>query len=69
MKDDNLPTWVNSYGWTNIIDKWPTPNSEVVVFYVANSEEGTCSYNAEVIHEKFIDAIHTSILYWINKPE
>lgn len=63
MKDDKL------LGWTNIKDEWPDPNTEVVIFYVMNSDEGTSYNESRVLHEKFIDAIDTPILYWINKPE
>jgi len=76
--DASLPWWkiaekkrllVDPYGWTNIESEQPDACSEVVVFYVAKGEEGTCNYNTEIMNGKFIDAIDSPILYWINKPE
>lgn len=55
-------------GWTNIADKWPELNTEVVIFYAIKSAEGTSLYESEVIHEKLINAINSPIMYWIKKP-
>lgn len=55
-------------GWNNIKDKWPEPNTEVVVFYLV-TVNGSNFYASEVIHEKIIDKIDSSIMYWIKKPQ
>ena len=69
MKEFESIKWINHYGWNNIKEKYPEPNSEVVVFYRHSSDEGTCYNVSEVINEKFITDIDSPILYWINKPE
>jgi hypothetical protein len=61
--------WVNYFGWNSIDDKWPDEDSEVVIFYISSDDEGTSCFKSEVIHEKFIDAINSPIMYWIKKPE
>lgn len=55
--------------WINIKDEWPKPNSEVIVFYIDSSDEGTSCSRAELMHEKFIEEIESPIKYWIYQPE
>ena len=61
--------------WTNIKDKWPPSNSEVVVYYYFNVNdplEDPIDYGkwtAELMHEKMINQIDSSHdIYWIEIP-
>lgn len=68
MDDDNLPIWINCYGWNDYKKVKPDKNSEVIIFYAIKFDE-MIVYETLIISEDLIDAIDSPLIYWINKPE
>lgn len=59
----------DSFGWNNIKDEWPKPNTEVIVFYMIEDDgEAVSFFRSTIINEKCINNIKSPVIYWINLP-
>ena len=67
-KEEDKTKWKDSFGWNNIKDEWPQSNTEVVIFYMIQDDEGISFFRTTIINEKFINDIKSPLIYWINTP-
>jgi hypothetical protein len=68
-KEEDKTRWNLEFSWNNIQDKWPSPNTEVIIFYMVQDDgEGVSFFRSTIINEKCINNIKSPLIYWINPP-
>jgi len=59
--------------WTDIKQKWPFSNTEVIICYRAkNEDELLTKWQVKIVHEKMIEELMSNDqtdIYWTSLPE